>query len=74
MEYEESYHGERIIITTEKNAAGAWTAKAEQLDAQEQRVLLAEREAHPSEEEAKRAALSAAAEAIDRTRISRGKP
>jgi len=76
MEYEESYHGEGIIVTTGKNAAGAWIAKAERLDSQQQRVLLGEpsEEAHPSEEEAKRAALSAAAEAIDRTRISRGKP
>ncbi len=76
MEYEESYHGEPIIVTTGKNAAGAWTAKAERLDSQKRRVLLegTGEGAHPSEEEARRAALSAAAAAIDRTRISRGKP
>ena len=76
MEYEESYHGERIIVTTRKKEAGAWTAKAERLDSQQHRVPLegAPEEAHPSEEEARRAALSGAAAAIDRTRISRGKP
>lgn len=75
MEYEESYYGERIIVTTLKNTAGAWTAKAERLDSQQRRILLEgiAEEAHPSEEEAKRAALSAAAGAIDRTRISKGK-
>lgn len=76
MEYKEYYCGEWVIITTAKNAAGAWTAKAELLDSQQRRTPIekASEETYPSEEEAKRAALSAAVGRIDRTRTSKGKP
>ncbi len=74
MEYGEGYHGERIIITTKEASAGAWTAKAERLEPQNRTLLAKTEVTHPSEDEARRAALSAAAAAIDRTRISRGKP
>ncbi len=75
MEYEETYHGQRIIVTTLQQPEGDWKSKAELLDFGN-RVLFEKTsdERYPSEEEAKRAALSIAAGAIDRTRISKGKP
>jgi hypothetical protein len=75
MEYEEAYHGQRIIITTLQQAAGDWKSKAELLDAG-RRISLrtSSDDRYPSEEEARLAALSAAAGEIDGTRISRGKP
>jgi hypothetical protein len=75
MEYEENYHGLCIIITTTQQANGDWKSKAELLDSG-QRIPL-ERgsdDSYRSEEEARSAALSDAAGAIDRTRITRGKP
>ncbi len=75
MEYEETYHGQRIIVTTLQQPEGDWKSKTELQDTGK-RVLLGKTadERYPSEEEAKRAALSIAAAAIDRTRISKGKP
>jgi len=75
MEYEETYHGRRIIVTTLQQPEGDWKSKAELLDFGN-RVFLGKTsdERYPSEEEAKRAALSIAAGAIDRIRISKGKP
>lgn len=75
MEYEESYKGRRIIVTTKQGTAGAWMSEAELLDAGH-RISLAggSQDGYVSEEEARRAAFSAAAAAIDRTRASRGKP
>ena len=75
MEYEESYQGRRIIVTTKQVMADTWTSWAELLDAGH-RVFLAggSKDAYASEEEARRAAFSAAAAAIDRARASRGKP
>jgi hypothetical protein len=74
MEYQETYHGQHIIITTVQQADG-WTASAELLDSG-QRIPLGPGSdtAYPTEPEARRAALSAAVEAIDRSRTSRGKP
>lgn len=76
MEYQESYQGWQLIVTTQQGTTGAWISKADVLDAGQQRVVLVSGsdDAYPSEEEARRAALSAAAAAIDRTRASRGKP
>lgn len=75
MEYEESYHGRRIIVTTRQATAGAWTSEAELLDAGQRASLAGGYEdVYGSEEEARRAALSAAVAAIDRARASRGKP
>lgn len=75
MEYQETYHGQQIIVTTLQQAAGDWKSKAELLDAG-RRIPVGggSDDRHPSEEEARRAALSVAAGAIDRSRISRGKP
>lgn len=75
MEHAETYHGQRILVTTLRDAGG-WKFKTELLDDEGRRAPL-ETPAHdsyPSEEEARRAGLSAAAGAIDGTRISRGKP
>lgn len=75
MEYEESYQGRRIIVTTRQAAAGAWTSGAELLDDGRRAPLDGGyNDAYASEGEARRAALSAAAAAIDRARASRGKP
>jgi Domain of unknown function (DUF6566) len=75
MEYQESYKGRQIIVTTRQTSAGAWTSAAELLDAgQKVPVAGGYDDEYGSEEEARRAALSAAAAAIDRARASRGKP
>jgi hypothetical protein len=76
MEYEESYRGQRIIVTTAQHVPGSWNAKADLPDSRLSAVSPEEfpQEGYPSEEAAKRAALSAAAGAIDRSRTSRGKP
>ena len=75
MEYEESYQGRKIIVITEPGPAGAWTSRAELLeDGSRLPLVPGSQQAHPSEEEARRAALSAAAAAIDRARASQGKP
>jgi hypothetical protein len=75
MEYEETYYGRRIIVTTMKQAAGEWKSKAELLRFGLRIPLEGESDSlYPSEQEARRAALSTAAAAIDRGRISRGKP
>jgi hypothetical protein len=75
MEYEDTYRGQRIIITTLQQPDGDWKSKAELLDSGNRVPLgMTSDERDPSEEEAKRAALSIASDAIDRTRISKGKP
>jgi hypothetical protein len=75
MEYEESYYGQRIVVTTAPTEKGAWTSRAELLDDKGRVSSTAEvgRE-YASEDDARRAALSAAAGVIDRARTSRGKP
>lgn len=75
MEYEEKYHGRRIVVTTLKPGSGGWKAKAELLD-DGRRIPVGEEtgDEYPSEDEARRAALSVAVGAIDRARISKGKP
>jgi hypothetical protein len=75
MEYEETYHGQRIRVTTLQQPEGTWKAKAELLESGK-RILLGKTpdDGYVSEEEARRAALSVAAGAIDWTRISKGKP
>jgi hypothetical protein len=74
MKYAESYKGRRIIVTTREERAGAWTAHAEWLDAAQQRSVVGDENPYRSEEDARRAAVSAAAAAIDRARASHGKP
>jgi hypothetical protein len=75
MEYQETYHGQKFVITTLQLSTGEWESKAELLDS-ERRSPLGESSGkrYPSEEEARSAALSTAAGAIDQSRISRGKP
>jgi hypothetical protein len=74
MEYEETYHGERIIVTTLQRPDGTWDSKAEWLTSSGKILLGRTNEAHSTEEAARTAARSIAAAAIDRTRISTGKP
>jgi hypothetical protein len=75
MEYEETYHGQRIIVTTVQQAEGDWTSQAEVMESGRRApVARGAENRYKSEEEARQAALSAAAEAIDRARISKGKP
>jgi len=75
MRHEETYQGRRVVVTTTQQAAGTWTAAVEVAgDEDEVSVTQDPREAHASEDEARRAGLSAAAAAIDRARASRGKP
>jgi len=75
MEYEETYYGRRIIVTTQQQASGEWTSLAELLDSGG-RIPLGQGadDRYPSEEAARRAALTVAACTIDASRISRGKP
>jgi hypothetical protein len=75
MEYEETYQGRRVIVTIKQEPAGAWTSGAELLDAGRRVPLTGGSEdVYASEEEARRAAFSAAAAVIDRARASQGKP
>jgi len=75
MEHEEAYHGQRIIVTTQQHAEGDWTSKAELLESGRRvPVEAGSNNRYSSEEEARQAALSSAAGAIDRARISKGKP
>jgi hypothetical protein len=75
VEYHETYQGQRIVVSTTQTAAGTWTSAAEFVVAG-RTVSLAggPKDAYPSEEEARRAAFSAAAAEIDRARATRGKP
>ena len=75
MEYEVTYHGQRIVIITLQQTEGDWKSKAELLDSGRRIPLVkVSNDRYFSEEEARRGALSAAAGAIDLTRISKGKP
>ena len=75
MEHEETYHGQRIVITTWQEAGGRWNVKVESLASGTREALgSASNERYASEEEARRAGLSMAAGAIDRARTMRGKP
>jgi hypothetical protein len=75
VEHAETYHGQRILVTTLREGDG-WTFRTELLDDDGRRTPLETpaRDSYPSEDGARRAGLSAAAEVIDARRISRGKP
>jgi len=75
MEYQETYRGQQIVVTTLKAGTDVWKAKAELLNAGH-RIPVGEEmgDGYPSEDEARRAALAVAVGAIDRTRITKGKP
>lgn len=75
MKHEETYHGQRIIVTTLKHSEGYWTSQAEVFDSEQKNpVPMVSDQRFQSEEEARQSALSAAAGAIDGTRIFKGKP
>jgi hypothetical protein len=75
MEYQETYRGQPIVITTMKQGASAWTAKVELLEGGSRiPVEQGMNDGYSSEDDARRAALSRAVGAIDRARISKGKP
>ncbi len=75
MEYEETYYGRRIVVTTVQHASGEWASRTELLEYGGRTPLgKGSDDRYPSEEAARRAAVSAAAGAIDASRISRGKP
>ena len=75
MEHEETYQGERMVITTRRQRDGTWTSRVDLLDSGRKTLLAALSDyQYQSEDDARRAALSLAVEAIDRARISRGKP
>jgi hypothetical protein len=75
MKHEETYYGHRIVVTTTKNSGGRWTSKAELADPPPGATSAHEADAdYDSEDEARKAALSKAAGAIDRGRTGKGKP
>jgi hypothetical protein len=75
MEHKETYLGVSIIVTTTQVPAGGWSSEAVLVEAGRHVAVAGTSEVvHESEEAARRAAVSAAAGAIDRARSSRGKP
>jgi hypothetical protein len=75
MQYQEFYHGEPITVSTQERMPGAWTSIAEfVIDRRIVRLAGGPEQEYASEEEARRAAVSTAAAAIDRLRTGRGKP
>jgi hypothetical protein len=81
MEFIESYRGYRITVTTVRTSDAGWTASAKIVMSDDKTVTVrpdptdnpAGKFFH-SEEDAKAAALRAAVTAIDRGRVSIGKP
>ena len=72
--HSETYKGTRITITTNPSGANAWTSRAEFALPGKDAVSLDDAGVtYPSEEDARQAALRAAVEAIDRSRVSVGK-
>jgi hypothetical protein len=76
MQYEETYYGRRIVVTTTKNSGGRWTSHAEVVGEASDSTIPGEGADadFASEDEARRNALSRAAGAIDRARQRQGKP
>jgi hypothetical protein len=75
MEHEEAYQGNRFVVTTLQAVDGSWSYAAELADGEHRVPIVAPAAAtYPSEAEARRAGVSAAAAAIDRSRATRGKP
>jgi len=73
MEHEETYKGTKIRIRTGRAPDGAWQATAEVAN-QTSAAPLAAPGTYASEQEARSAALSAAAAEVDRSRAGTGKP
>ena len=75
MEHDETYLGHRFVVITTSTPDGAWTYSATLADEENRMSLAASAgNTYPTETEAWRAGVSAAAGAIDRTRTTRGKP
>jgi len=74
MTYEETYYGHRVLVTTTKNAGGRWTSGVEVPEADFHALKTAAVNDFSTEDEARRDAMSKAAEAIDRARQGQGKP
>ena len=81
MQSVESYKGYRITITTTQADSGAWQASAQVVLSDGKTATVqpdrgSNRDIKPfgTEEEARAAALAAAVNAIDRSRVSVGKP
>ena len=72
MEYEDNYYGYRIRVVTTGSVDDGWRATAEVADSGE--PLFMSDEAHASEDDARRAGLSAAMAEVDRRRAPQGKP
>ena len=74
MEYQESYRGEPIVITTERRSDGRWTATAEHRTGGRRTVVSSRGATFDSEEDARQHALTEAVNALDRARTATGKP
>jgi hypothetical protein len=69
----EVYKGTQIVISTIQTAEKGWTARAEYAVPGEDSVQMETPATYATEEEARRAALQAAVESIDRIRAAKGK-
>jgi len=75
MQCQEFYRGERITVVTQERTPGSWTSQAEfVIGGRIVRLAGGPEQEYPTEEEARRAAVSTAAAAIDRAQAGRGKP
>ena len=75
VQYQEFYHGERITVWTQERSQGSWTWVAELvIGGRVVRLPAGQHQEYSSEDEARRAAVSTAAAAIDRARAGQGKP
>lgn len=75
MEHEETYLGQRFVVTTVQTSSGVWSFSVETGETGQGVPLVAvPMTTYSSEREAWRAGTSAAAGAIDRKRATRGKP
>lgn len=75
MEHEETYLGQRFVVTTVQMSSGGWSFSVETAETgQGVPLVVVPKTTYPSEREAWRAGNSAAAGAIDRRRTTRGKP
>lgn|GEM_PF-4375495 len=72
MEHEETYKGLKIRIRADRSADGTWQASAQLADQAGQSIAAPGN--FSSEQEARNAALSAAAAEVDRSRAKVGKP
>ena len=69
----EVYKGTEIVISVTRTGEKNWTSRAEYAVPGKAGVRLEPEATYATEEEARRAALQAAIESIDRARVSRGK-